>query len=43
MTPADKFDQAYDDFLAGLDNLGVQKVEQFYTEKIRKNVEFWSE
>lgn len=43
MAPVDKFDKAYDDFLAGLDNLGVQKVEQFYTDRIRKNVEFWSE
>lgn len=43
MAPADKFDKAYDDFLAGLDQLGVEKVEQFYTQKIRENVELWSQ
>ncbi|MGI6101842.1 MAG: ABC transporter substrate-binding protein [Bacillota bacterium] len=42
MAPADQFDKAYDDFLAGLDELGVQKVEEFYTKKIQENLELWS-
>src|SRR5690554_3611037 len=41
--PTEQFDKTYDNFLKGLDDLGNDRIEEYYTERIKKNVELWSD
>ena len=40
--PRKDFDKTFDAFLKGLDDLGVKKIEEYYTKRIKQNVELWT-
>jgi len=42
MAKKDSFDRTFDDFIAGLNKLGIEKIEKYYTDRIKQNVDLWT-